>query len=537
MENIPERTEIGEAIRQGRTALGMELGSTRIKAVLIGPDCSPIASGSFDWENRLENGVWTYRLDDVWTGLQAAYRALADQVKETYGVALKRPGAMGVSAMMHGYLPFDRQGEQLAEFRTWRNTITEAEAAELTELFQFNIPQRWSIAHLWRAVKNGEPHAKDLGFLTTLAGYVHWRLTGQKALGVGEASGMFPIDSETKDFNARMIRQFDGLLKEKGISWTLRDVLPQVLTAGEAAGVLTEEGARLLDPSGELEAGVPLCPPEGDAGTGMTATNSVSVRTGNVSAGTSIFAMAVLEHPLSKVYPEIDMVTTPDGLPVAMVHCNTCTSDLDAWVKVFDRLLKAAGKELPKPELYDLLYNQALAGEPDCGGVLTYNCYSGEPVTGLEDGRPLAVRNPDSRLTLPNFMRAQLYAAMATLQIGMDVLFRQEHVALERLYGHGGLFKTKGVGQRLMAGALDVPVAVMETAGEGGPWGMALLAMYRKERASGESLESYLKQKAFQNAAGECVRPDPKDTEGFRQYIRRYKAGLEIERAAVKALG
>jgi len=531
-----EISEIKAAVERGETALGMELGSTRIKAVLIGPDHAPIASGAYDWENRLENGVWTYHLDDVWAGLQAAYRALAEEVREKYGTTLKRPGAMGVSAMMHGYLPFDSQGNQLCEFRTWRNTITEQEAAELTELFRFNIPQRWSIAHLWRAVKNGEPHVKELGFLTTLAGYVHWKLTCEKVLGVGEASGMFPIDSKTKDFNAQMIEQFDGLLREKGISRTLRDVLPKVLTAGEPAGALTAEGARLLDPAGELEAGVPMCPPEGDAGTGMAATNSVAERTGNVSAGTSIFAMAVLEKELLRVHPEIDMVTTPSGLPVAMVHCNTCTSDLDAWVKLFDELLRAAGTELPKWKLYDLLYYQALEGEPDCGGVLTYNCYSGEPVTGLEDGRPMAVRNPDSPLTLPNFMRAQLYAAMATLQIGMDILFEEEHVELTKLYGHGGLFKTKGVGQKLMAGALNVPVAVMETAGEGGPWGMALLAMYRKNRQPGEPLESYLAQKVFQNAAGDCVSPDPRDAEGFRQYIQRYKAGLEIEKAAVKAL-
>ncbi len=531
-----EIQKIRDAVIQGETALGMELGSTRIKAVLIGPDHAPIASGAHDWENRLEKGVWTYRLEDVWAGVQAAYRAMAEDVKAKYGVALKRPGAIGVSAMMHGFLPFDQNGRQLCEFRTWRNTITEAEAAELTELFRFNIPQRWSIAHLWRAVRNGEPYVRDIAHLTTLAGYVHWKLTGEKCLGVGEASGMFPIDSESKDFNPRMITQFDGLLKEKNIPWTLRDILPAVLTAGEPAGTLTAEGARLLDPTGELEPGVPLCPPEGDAGTGMAATNSVAPRTGNVSAGTSIFAMAVLERELSCVHRSIDMVTTPSGLPVAMVHCNTCTSDLDAWVKVFGQLLEAAGTKLTKPQLYDLLYFQALEGEPDCGGVISYNCYSGEPVTGLEDGRPLAVRNPDSRLTLPNFMRAQLYAAMATLQIGMDILFTEEQVSLERLYGHGGLFKTKGVGQRLMAGALNVPVAVMETAGEGGPWGMALLAMFRKNRMTGETLESYLAEKVFQNAAGDCVAPLPEDAAGFRRYIARYKAGLEVERAAAKAL-
>ncbi len=531
-----QKQESKAAVEQGETALGMELGSTRIKAVLIGPNHVPIASGSFDWENRLENGVWTYRLEDVWAGLQSAYSDLKENVRKTCGAQLTRPGVIGVSAMMHGYLPFDREGRQLCEFRTWRNTITEAEAAELTELFQFNIPQRWSIAHLWRAVKNREPHVKDLGYLTTLAGFVHWKLSGEKVLGVGEASGMFPIDSRIGSFNARMVGQFDQLLEGQGVTWKLENILPRVLLAGESAGCLTSEGARLLDPSGELEAGIPMCPPEGDAGTGMAATNSVAERTGNVSAGTSIFAMTVLEKELSRVHPEIDMVTTPVGRPVAMVHCNTCTSDLDAWVKLFWELLRAAGKPLSKSELYDLLYFQALEGEPDCGGVVTYNCYSGEPVTGLEDGRPLTVRSPDSRLTLPNFMRAQLYAAMATLQIGMDILFREEHVALAKLYGHGGLFKTRGVGQRLMAGALNVPVAVMETAGEGGPWGMALLAMYRKERQEGETLEDYLAQRVFRDTAGDCLEPNEADVKGFQKYIARYKAGLEIEKAAVKAL-
>ncbi len=525
-----------EAIEQGNTALGMELGSTRIKAVLIGPDCSPIASGAFDWENRLENGIWTYHLDDVWTGLQAAYSALHKEVQDVYGVSLKKIGAMGVSGMMHGYLPFDSRGGQLTGFRTWRNTMTEAEAAELTALFDFNIPQRWSIAHLWRAVKAGEVHVPSIDFLTTLAGYVHWKLTGEKVIGIGEASGMFPIDSDSKDFNREMISKFDGLLQERGVKWTLEAILPKVLPAGAPAGELSPEGAKLLDPTGELLPGVPLCPPEGDAGTGMTATNSVSVETGNVSAGTSIFAMAVLSRELSRVYPEIDMVTTPAGLPVAMVHCNTCTSDLDAWVKVFAELLRAAGTELPKAKLYDLLYQQALEGEPDCGGVLTYNCYSGEPVIGLEEGRPLAVRNPDSRFTLPNFMRAQLYAAMATLQIGMDILLEKEHVSLKKLYGHGGLFKTPKVGQRLMAGALGVPVAVMETAGEGGPWGMALLAMFRKQRLSEETLESFLEQRVFHAADGSCANPEPADREGFLRYIARYKAGLEIEKAAGKAI-
>ena len=533
-EKTMDTTQIAAAVKQGDTALGIELGSTRIKAVLIGPDHAPIATGAYDWENRLENGVWTYHLDDVWTGIQAAFRELREEVQSRCGVPLTTLGAMGVSAMMHGYLPFDQNGAQLCEFRTWRNTITEAEAQELTQLFQFNIPQRWSIAHLYRAIRQGEPHVKDIAFLTTLEGYVHWKLTGKKVLGVGEAAGMFPLD-ETGRFHPRMVGQFDEILQQRHIPWRLEDILPEILVAGDPAGELTPEGAKLLDPTGALQAGIPLCPPEGDAGTGMTATNSVSARTGNVSAGTSIFAMVVLEHPLSQVHPEIDMVATPAGLPAAMVHCNTCTSDLDAWVKLFAELLNSAGTQLPKSQLYDLLYHKALEGAADCGGVVSYNCYSGEPVIHLEEGRPLLMRLPDSQLTLGNFMRAQLYAAMATLRLGMEILYR-EHVALEKLYGHGGLFKTKGVGQRLMAGALGVPVAVMETAGEGGPWGMALLAMYRKNRRPGDTLEGYLQEQVFAQAKGEELPPDPADAAGFAAYLKRYQAGLAVERAAGAAL-
>lgn len=533
-EKTMDTTQIAAAVKRGDTALGIELGSTRIKAVLIGPDHAPIATGAYDWENRLENGVWTYHLEDVWTGIQAAFRELREEVQSRCGVPLTTLGAMGVSAMMHGYLPFDQTGEQLCEFRTWRNTITEAEAQELTQLFQFNIPQRWSIAHLYRAIRQGEAHVKDIAFLTTLEGYVHWKLTGKKVLGVGEAAGMFPLD-ETGRFHPRMLAQFDEILQQRNIPWRLEDILPEILVAGDPAGELTPEGAKLLDPTGALQAGIPLCPPEGDAGTGMTATNSVSARTGNVSAGTSIFAMVVLEHPLSQVHPEIDMVATPAGLPAAMVHCNTCTSDLDAWVKLFAELLNSAGAPLPKSQLYDLLYHKALEGAADCGGVVSYNCYSGEPVIHLEEGRPLLMRLPDSQLTLGNFMRAQLYAAMATLRLGMEILYG-EHVALEKLYGHGGLFKTKGVGQRLMAGALGVPVAVMETAGEGGPWGMALLAMYRKNRRPGDTLERYLQEQVFAQAKGEELPPDPADAAGFAAYLRRYQAGLAVERAAGAAL-
>ena len=531
-----EKDEIVRALENGDAALGIELGSTRIKAVLVGPDRAPIASGDHTWENRLENGVWTYRLEDVWEGLRAAYRALAQDTLARYGAPLRRLGALGVSAMMHGYLPFDRDGRQLCEFRTWRNTITEAEARELTALFQFNIPQRWSVAHLWRAVKNGEPHVKDLNFLTTLAGYVHWRLTGEKVLGVGDASGMFPIDSATGTFHAGMIRQFDNLPQVRALPWSLGEALPRVLPAGEPAGFLTEAGALLLDPTGTLAPGAPCCPPEGDAGTGMAATNAVAPRTGNVSAGTSIFAMAVLEKGLDQVHPEIDLVATPDGLPVAMVHCNTCTSDLDAWARVFGQALAAAGAPLPPDQLYGLLYRQALEGDPDCGGLLAYNCYSGEPVAGLEDGRPLLTRSPDSALTLPNLMRAHLYAAMATLRLGMDILFQEEHVALDRLTGHGGLFKTPGVAQRLMAGALGVPVTVLETAGEGGPWGMALLASFLRDRQEGQTLAAYLEEGVFGQAAGTVLPPDPADEAGFAAYMARYRAGLPVERAAAEAL-
>ena len=533
-EKTMDTTQIAAAVKKGDTALGIELGSTRSKAVLIGPDHAPIATGAYDWENRLENGVWTYHLEDVWTGIQAAFRELREEVQSRCGVPLTTLGAMGVSAMMHGYLPFDQTGEQLCEFRTWRNTITEAEAQELTQLFQFNIPQRWSIAHLYRAIRQGEAHVKDIAFLTTLEGYVHWKLTGKKVLGVGEAAGMFPLD-ENGRFHPRMLAQFDEILQQRHLPWRLEDILPEILVAGDPAGELTPEGAKLLDPTGTLQAGIPLCPPEGDAGTGMTATNSVSARTGNVSAGTSIFAMVVLEHPLSQVHPEIDMVATPAGLPAAMVHCNTCTSDLDAWVKLFAELLNSAGAPLPKSQLYDLLYHKALEGAADCGGVVSYNCYSGEPVIHLEEGRPLLMRLPESQLTLGNFMRAQLYAAMATLRLGMEILYG-EHVALEKLYGHGGLFKTKGVGQRLMAGALGVPVAVMETAGEGGPWGMALLAMYRKNRRPGDTLEGYLQEQVFAQAKGEELPPDPADAAGFAAYLKRYQAGLAVERAAGAAL-
>ncbi len=531
-----DKHSAAQAIRDGQAILGIELGSTRIKAVLIDGDHHPIASGSHAWENRLENGIWTYALEDVWQGIQDSYRQLAAEVQSAYGEEIHSLAAIGFSAMMHGYLVFDRDGRLLVPFRTWRNTITGQAAQELTALFNFQIPQRWSIAHLYQAILKGEAHVPQIDFLTTLSGYVHWQLTGERVLGVGEASGMFPIDSGTGNYAARMVRQFDEKIAPHGYPWRLEDILPRVLPAGEKAGVLTEEGARRLDPSGRLAAGIPLCPPEGDAGTGMAATNSVAVRTGNVSAGTSIFAMVVLEKELSRAYPEIDMVTTPAGRPVAMVHCNNCTSELDSWVRLFGELVALSGAQMSKPALYDALYAKALEGETDAGGVLAYNYVSGEPITGLEEGRPLLTRLPDSRFTLANFMRAQLFSILGTLKLGMDILVDKENVRLDCLLGHGGLFKTKVVGQRLMAAALDVPVAVMETAGEGGAWGIALLAAYMCRKASGESLEAYLENRVFAGNAGVRMEPDAADREGFRAFMERYTAGLAIEKAAVQTL-
>lgn len=519
-----------------KTALGIELGSTRIKAVLIGPEHTVLASGSHDWENHFTKGYWTYPALSIWHGVQDAYAKLVADYQAKYGEKLRYVGAVGVSAMMHGYLPFDAKGRQLVPFRTWRNTTTGEAADALTARFGSNIPQRWSIAHLYQAMLNGEAHVKDIAFLTTLAGYVHWQLTGKKVLGVGDASGMFPIDSAACDYDAARMASFDELLKEANLSYSLRDILPQVLIAGEDAGHLTATGARWLDPTGALRPGVPLCPPEGDAGTGMVATNSVAPRTGNVSAGTSVFAMAVLEKSLSKVYPEIDLVTTPTGAPVAMVHCNTCTSDLDAWVKLLGEMARAAGAALAKPALYDLFYEKALEGEADCGGLVNYNCYSGEPVTGLAEGRPLLMRRPDARLTLANLARVQLYAAMATLKLGMDILIEGEGVRLDTLCGHGGLFKTPVVGQRLLAGALGVPVTVMETAGEGGPWGMALLAAYMLEKRGGETLERYLADRVFAGAQGSTEPPQEADRAGFARFIEDYRKGLAVEKAAVEAL-
>jgi len=530
------KTEAKAAIEAGKTALGIEFGSTRIKAVLVGEDNAPIASGSHDWENRLENGIWTYTLQDIWTGLQDSYTKMAQEVKDQYDVTLTKIGAIGFSAMMHGYMAFDKEGELLVPFRTWRNTITAEASEKLTKLFNFNIPQRWSISHLYQAILNGEDHVKDIVFQTTLAGYIHWKLTGEKVLGIGEASGMFPIDSDAKDFDRDMIHKFNETIVDKGFSWKLEDILPKVLVAGETAGTLTEEGAGLLDVSGNLQAGIPLCPPEGDAGTGMTATNSVAVRTGNVSAGTSVFAMIVLEKALSKVYEEIDLVTTPTGEPVGMVHCNNCTSDLNAWVNIFKEFAEAFGIKADMDQLFGTLYNKALEGDADGGGLLAYNYFSGEHITGFEQGRPMIVRTPDSKFNLANFMRVNLFTSLGALKVGLDILLKEEGVKLDRILGHGGLFKTEGVGQKIMAAAMNAPVSVMETAGEGGAWGIALLASFMKNKGADETLDKYLAEKVFAGYEGVEMSPDEADVKGFDEFIVRYKAGLPIERAAVENL-
>ena len=525
--------DIQEQILGGKCCLGIELGSTRIKAVLIGTDHAPIASGDYGWENRLEGGYWTYHMEDVWAGLKSAYAGLREQVKARWDVELKAVKAMGFFAMMHGYLPLDGAGELLAPFRTWRNTTTGQAAVALTERFSFNIPQRWSIAHLYQAMLNGEAHVKDISYLTTLAGYVHYKLTGQKVLGVGEASGMFPIDSHTKDYDQAMVDSFDALAGEMGYPWKLRDILPRVLCAGEEAGCLTPEGTLLLDPTGALQAGIPLAPPEGDAGTGMAATNAVAVRTGNVSAGTSVFAMIVLERALSRVYPEIDMVTTPAGAPVAMVHCNNCTNEINAWAQVFKGFLEGLGQKPDMNQLFTAMFTAAQAGQADGGGLVLFNYLSGEPITGLEEGRPLLARTPGAALDFPNLMRTQLYSALATLKIGLDIL-GQEQVKMDRLLGHGGFFKTPVVGQRILAAAAGAPVSVMETAGEGGPWGMALLAAYMANRQEGESLEDYLERRVFAGQQVSTQQPDPEEQKGFEQFLSRYIRALPVETDAVE---
>lgn len=531
-----DKNAVKSTIEAGKAVLGIEFGSTRIKAVLVGEDNAPIASGSYDWENDYVDGIWTYSLDKIHTGLQDCYKSLTEDVRAQYGVSIKSLGAIGFSAMMHGYMVFDKEGELLVPFRTWRNTITEQASEELTTLFQYHIPQRWSIAHLYQAFLNKEEHVKDITYMTTLAGYIHWKLTGQKVLGVGEASGMFPIDIATGDFNQKMIGQFDEVTASGGFSWKLADILPKVLTAGEDAGKLTEAGARFLDVSGELEAGIPLCPPEGDAGTGMAATNSVAVRTGNVSAGTSVFGMIVLEKELSKVHEEIDLVTTPNGHLVAMAHCNNCTSDLNAWVNIFKEFAESFGMDVDMNRLFGTLYNKALEGDADCGGLLAYNYFSGEHIVGMEEGRPLFVRTPNAKFNLANFMRVNLFASLGVLKTGLDILFKEEGVQVDEILGHGGLFKTKGVGQKILAAAINTPVSVMETAGEGGAWGIALLASYMIHKEDGETLDAFLNRAVFAGEKGSRIEPDAADVAGFDTFIERYTKGLPIERAAIDFL-
>ena len=522
-------------IETGKAILGIELGSTRIKAVLIDRENRPIAQGSHTWENQLVDGLWTYSIESIWSGLQDCYADLRSNVKKLYdGIEIESLAAIGVSAMMHGYMPFNEKEEILVPFRTWRNTNTGRAAAELSELFVYNIPLRWSISHLYQAILNNETHVKDIKFLTTLAGYVHWQITGEKVLGIGDASGMLPIDPATNNYSAEMVEKFDNLIAPKEYNWKLEDILPKVLSAGENAGVLTPEGSRKLDVSSHLKAGIPVCPPEGDAGTGMVATNAVKQRTGNVSAGTSSFSMIVLEKELSKPYEMIDMVTTPDGSLVAMVHCNNCTSDLNAWVNLFKEDQELLGIPVNMDEIYSKLYNIALTGDTDCGGLLSYNYISGEPVTGLAEGRPLFIRSANDKFSLANFMRTHLYASVGVLKIGNDILFNDEKVKVDRITGHGGLFRTKGVGQRILAAAINSPISVMETAGEGGAWGIALLGSYLVNNEKKQSLADFLDENVFAGDAGIEVSPTPEDVAGFNAYIESYKAGLPIEEAAVR---
>ena len=528
------KSDAKSTIETGKAILGIELGSTRIKAVLIDQENKPIAQGNHTWENQLVDGLWTYSIEAIWSGLQDCYADLRSNVKNLYGIEIENLAAIGVSAMMHGYMPFNAKEEILVPFRTWRNTNTGRAAAALSDLFVYNIPLRWSISHLYQAILDNEAHVKDIDFLTTLAGYVHWQLTGEKVLGIGDASGMLPIDPTTHNYSAEMVAKFDKLIAPNQYNWTLQDILPKVLSAGESAGVLTPEGSKKLDASGHLKAGIPVCPPEGDAGTGMVATNAVKQRTGNVSAGTSSFSMIVLEKELSKPYEMIDMVTTPDGSLVAMVHCNNCTSDLNAWVNLFKEYQELLGIPVDMNEIYSKLYNIALTGDADCGGLLSYNYISGEPVTGLAEGRPLFVRSANDKFNLANFMRSHLYASVGVLKIGNDILFNEEKIKVDRITGHGGLFKTKGVGQRILAAAINSPISVMETAGEGGAWGIALLGSYLVNNEKKQSLADFLDEKVFVGDAGIEVSPTAENVAGFNTYIENYKAGLPIEEAAVK---
>ncbi|THE12484.1 ATPase [Bacillus timonensis] len=533
---VSNRVDIKQAITEGKTSLGIEFGSTRIKAVLVDDHFETIASGSYEWENRLENGFWTYNLVDIITGLQTAYSEMKQEVERNYGITIRTVGSIGFSAMMHGYMAFDETGELLVPFRTWRNATTGVAARELTQKFNFNIPERWSIAHLYQAILNEEKHVPRINFITTLAGYIHWLLTGNKAIGIGDASGMFPIDEATQDYHELMLKQFDELIESKGYPWKLKDILPKVYKSGEQAGKLSEVGAKILDRSLNLQPGITLCPPEGDAGTGMVATNSVRKRTGNVSVGTSVFAMIVLEKELSKVHPEIDLVTTPNGSPVAMVHANNCSSDINAWLGLFREFSEAMGQKVDTDKLFEVMLNKALEADPDGGGLLSYGYFSGENITGIEEGRPLFVRSPESNFNLANFMRTHLFTAFGALKMGMDILIKEENVTIDSILAHGGLFKTPIVGQKIVAAAMNTPVSVMATAGEGGAWGMAILASYMTNKNQAESLEDFLDKKVFVDVDGQEIYPDGYDVKGFEEFIERYKKGLMIEKSAVEHL-
>lgn len=525
-----------ELIINGKTALGIELGSTRIKGVLIDFQGNVLAVGIHDWENSFTDNIWTYSLEEIHGGIRHCYSSLRENVFQKYGVVLENIGAIGISAMMHGYMALDKNGNQIAPFQTWRNTNTQRAADELTELFDFNIPLRWSVAHLYQRILDREEHVAKLAYVSTLSGYIHWKLTGQKVIGIGDAAGMFPIDSDTHDYDETMIDKFDALLEPYGYAWRIRDIFPKVLVAGENAGFLTEDGAKFLDETGKLKAGIPLCAPEGDAGTGMTATNSVAPRTGNVSAGTSTFAMIVLEKKLSRVYREIDMVTTPTGFPVAMSHANNGTSDLNAWVGLFGEFARLMGMQADTGMLFEKLYTQSLKGDSDCGGLLAYGYYSGENITMINEGRLAFLRTAESRFNLANFMKVHLYTSLGAVKMGLDILMEDEKVKVDRIMGHGGFFKTKGVGQRYLAAAVQAPVTVMDTASEGGAWGIALLAAFLIDRNPGEKLEDYLETRIFDGLSGETLMPYEEDIEGFRTFMERYKAGLAIEKCAIEVM-
>lgn len=523
-----------DLIISGKTALGIELGSTRIKGVLIDFSGNVLATGIHDWENSFINGIWTYSLEEIHQGIRACYSDLRKSVEEKYGVTLSVIGSIGVSTMMHGYIALDAEGNQLAPFQTWRNTNTQQAADELTELFNYNIPLRWTVAHLYQRILDKEPHVKAIDYVSTLSGYIHWKLTGKRVIGIGDAAGMFPIDSATLDYNAGMTEKFNRLVEKYGFSWKVQDIMPKILVAGEEAGTLTREGAALLDETGNLKEGIVLCPPEGDAGTGMTATNSVAPRTGNVSAGTSTFAMIVLEKQLSKVYREIDMVATPAGFPCAMSHANNGTSDLNAWVSLFGEFSELMGIHTNTGELFEKLYTNSLNGDPDCGGLLAYGYYSGENITMLNEGRLAFLRTAESRFNLANFMKVHLYTSLGAVKVGLDILMKDEGVKVDRIMGHGGFFKTKGVGQRYLAASVNAPVTVMDTASEGGAWGIALLAAYLADKADGEKLEDFLNNRIFKTMSGMTIEPKQEEVAGFEVFMEHYRDGLAIEKAAIE---